>query len=1140
MPVSVPLDSLPLLTFFDPPALLQVGGNVEVHFRYQKGIALLGYLSCQPGKVVRRESLADLFWPDLDAASGRANLRVVLADIQSVLKSLNLPHILAAQRDWIQFSPDGVVHTDRWALQNWGGGTSDAFAHPAQAAYKAHWLQRRAEVPWLRGAEDGVSPDFASWVLAQRAVFTQGPQTSLLFDEPVGRDGLQALDRQLPVPVFPDLVPVALLRIDLDPLGAVAGGRDDEALAHVERHCPVLDVEAAYLGGQRIKHDDVGCLYVFGLNSLHAGYRVDVVHFALRVARLLEGKVGIRVGLTCGPVLKQLAPEPHIVGWRLRLAERLALTANVGQLVCDESCRDLALSMAFEPVGIRQFRGFAASVELFVLNLALAQGVQMPGLGDSHLPLVGRTQDLELLEQRLGNAPVYGGASVCLQGPSGVGKSRLALEFARRYANQGGRLVWFAGRPETQSEPWSVVRDALIRELGAGHESILHAESWLITWRCQPGAEAVEVVAQLVRQRQVSALARPALVDAIAWLLGEGSAAHTMPVLVVLDDLSWFDAPALTLLAQVAGRVEGVRWLAIEQELNAVAEMGAAPCPLLDALPNLVRQSVGPLTDADCHQLLTAGGSYIAQDSLTDAAMRRQIQDSRGLPLYLLAQSEPSLPGGHFDAYCHALVNRLGDARNVFDKAALLGLLFRVSDLEDLCGQGPTRSALAKGLAAQLVLGRGTDYFAFFHPALLEYLIRSMPRDVLEAHATSAARVFLRRGLFAKAAQLWERAHQPEQAMAAWREAVHAALRVNDVYASCEHFAQIERLGYAGIDEPVGLGVEWRLQHAQALVASRGYGFARVHELAQEVAGLVHAIDTSGQLQFRVAALAYLGSSSQGRVDGLAHAQSLSDLALIPAHQVAAAWAQGNTLFWLGHFDVARDWFQRCVGLCASVPSAQRSKYFASDPAVFASVQLAWILWLQGESATDVVRHQQQAADWLQDSSHRQDVCVYHSISAFLAWNQGDLKALAYHAAESLLVAEAESFALWRAIAGLQLALVQAHEGTVPDLSALTVQSAEVTESYQAGLTTALWMVADIYLACGQHDAVLAVTEDILSHADDREHRHCLMDVWRIRSQALGGQGDALGARAAMDVALALAHSHGLQGWISRWTPALV
>lgn len=1138
MSVSVPLDSLPLLTFFGTPALLQVGGNVEVHFRYQKGIALLGYLSCQPGKVVRRESLADLLWPDLDAASGRANLRVVLADIQSVLKSLNLPHILTAQRDWIQFSPDGVVHTDRWALQNWGASAVDAFAHAAQTTYKAHWLQRRAEVPWLSGAEDGVSADFASWVHAQRGVFTQGSQAGVLFDGPVGKDGLQTLERPLPVPVFPDLVPVALLRMDLDPLGAAAGGRDDEALAHVERHCPMLDVEAAHLGGQRIRHDDVGCLYVFGLNSLHAGYRVDVIHFALRAARLLAGKVGVRVGLTCGPVLKQLVPEPHIVGWRLRLAERLALTANAGQLVCDESCRDLAMSMAFEPLGIRQFRGFAASVELFVLDLAQAQGVRIPGLGDSHLPLVGRAQDLELLEQRLGDALVQGGASVCLLGPSGVGKSRLALEFARQHANQGGRLVWFAGRPETQSEPWSVVRDALVRELGAGQESILHAESWLTTWRCQPSADAVEVIAQLVRQRQVSAFARPALVDAIAWLLGEGSAVHTLPLLVVLEDLSWFDATTLALLAQVACRVDGVRWLAIAQDLNA---MEATLGPLLDALPNLVRQPVGPLTDADCHQLLTAaGGAYIGQDSLTEAAMRRQIQDSRGLPLYLLAQSEPSLPGGHFDAHCHALANRLGDARGVLDKAALLGLLFRVSDLEDLCGHEPTRSALAKGVAAQWVLGRGADHFAFFHPALLEYLIRSMSRDVLEAHATSAAQVFLRRGLFAKAAQLWERAHQPEQAMAAWREAVHAALRVNDVYASCEHFAQIERLGYAGIDEPVERGVEWRLQHALALVASRGYGFARVHELAQEVAGLVHAIDTSGQLQFRVAALAYLGSSSQGRVDGLAYAQALSDLALMPAHQVAAAWAQGNTLFWLGHFDTARDWFQRCVGLCASVPSAQRSKYFASDPAVFASVQLAWVMWLQGESATQVVWHQQQAADWLQDSLHRQDVCVYHSISAFLAWNQGDLKALAYHAAESLLVAEAESFALWRAIAGLQLALAQAHEGTVPDLSALTVQSAEVTESYQAGLTSALWMVADIYLACGQHEAALAVTEDILSHADDREHRYCLMDVWRIRSQALGGQGDALGARAAMDVAFVLAHKHGLQGWVTRWTPALV
>ena len=52
--------------------------------RFDKRLALLGYLACQGGEWVERERLAYLFWPDIDNENARTNLRGLLARCRSL------------------------------------------------------------------------------------------------------------------------------------------------------------------------------------------------------------------------------------------------------------------------------------------------------------------------------------------------------------------------------------------------------------------------------------------------------------------------------------------------------------------------------------------------------------------------------------------------------------------------------------------------------------------------------------------------------------------------------------------------------------------------------------------------------------------------------------------------------------------------------------------------------------------------------------------------------------------------------------------------------------------------------------------------------------------------------------------------
>lgn len=80
---------------------------------YRKMQALLAYLAAHPDQPFRRETLAELLWPDLPADSARQNLRRALANLREVLADNDEDSpLFVASKDFIRLAPSESLWID--------------------------------------------------------------------------------------------------------------------------------------------------------------------------------------------------------------------------------------------------------------------------------------------------------------------------------------------------------------------------------------------------------------------------------------------------------------------------------------------------------------------------------------------------------------------------------------------------------------------------------------------------------------------------------------------------------------------------------------------------------------------------------------------------------------------------------------------------------------------------------------------------------------------------------------------------------------------------------------------------------------------------------------------------------------------
>jgi DNA-binding SARP family transcriptional activator len=359
-----------------------------------------------------------------------------------------------------------------------------------------------------------------------------------------------------------------------------------------------------------------------------------------------------------------------------------------------------------------------------------------PALRAARGEFVGRDAQLDAL-RRLWRTTSDGSSHLALlHGEPGAGKSRLAAEFAAEVHAVGAVVLW--GRATAEAivpfEPMVEAVRTVLRAVSNEARRRVVAERGLLALLL-PDLE--QLVPEAKAERPDPSVERYLLFETVAELLRSESAVH--PLLIVLDDLQWADAPSLKMIEHVLrhelpGRV---------MVLATVRVPSDDPTPELDRVASalsrdglLTRLGVDALETATVAELLRRAGHDEAQAAELHAAtggnaffLTELIRHAEGDVGDELPESIRAMIGLRLDRLDPRVVQVLNLAA-VAGSAATLPVLVDASGLEGDDLLDATDVAVAAGLLVEDGAGRLNVPHALIGQAIRARLGRTRRLDL--------------------------------------------------------------------------------------------------------------------------------------------------------------------------------------------------------------------------------------------------------------------------------------------------------------------------------------------------------------------------------------------------------------------------
>ncbi|RSS76891.1 AAA family ATPase [Streptomyces sp. WAC06614] len=349
------------------------------------------------------------------------------------------------------------------------------------------------------------------------------------------------------------------------------------------------------------------------------------------------------------------------------------------------------------------------------------------GLDGVPTPLRGRDAELAFIEERLDALGRGDGGIVRVEGPAGIGRSRILAEAAAAARRRGTRVFEGAADPDGQFVPLGPLLDGVL----SGEEPL-------------SGAQRLRDLATTPGQR--------------FWLLQElgerlREAARNGPLLVVLDDLQWCDDLTLLTFHTLAAGLSSypILWL--------VAVRGGS-------VPSGVRTTLDRIRQAGARELVMEAlddraVARITEDVLgapPDPDVLRLAQRAEGVPQLLVELLGPlreeavtiesgtaRMPAGppaprQLPSVARRLDQLSDEARELVQTAAAVGGTVTVALLAELLGRSSAAliTAVREALDADLLAESG-DHLAFRHDLIREAVEAGLPVPLRQALRRQAA-----------------------------------------------------------------------------------------------------------------------------------------------------------------------------------------------------------------------------------------------------------------------------------------------------------------------------------------------------------------------------------------------------------------
>jgi DNA-binding SARP family transcriptional activator/tetratricopeptide (TPR) repeat protein len=373
-----------------------------------------------------------------------------------------------------------------------------------------------------------------------------------------------------------------------------------------------------------------------------------------------------------------------------------------------------------------------------------------PAVRAAHGEFVGREDQLRRLHEAWQITSKGASHLVLLHGEAGAGKSRLAAAFAAEVHAVGAVVLW--GRATAEAivpfEPMVEAVRAVLRAVSGEARRRVAAERGLLALLL-PDLE--QLVPEATAVRPDPSVERYLLFETVADLLRSESAVH--PMLVVIDDLQWADAPSLKMIEHVLRHEMPGRVLVVA----TVRVPSDDPTPELERMASglardglLTRLAVDPLGTDMVVELLRLTGRPVARAADLHAAtggnaffLTELIRHTDGSTDGELPESIRAMIGLRLDGLDPRVVQVLNLAV-VAGNAAALPLLVDASGLDGDTLLDATDAAVAAGLLVEDGAGRLSVPHALVGQAIRARLGRTrrldLHRRVAEAIEASSDR----------------------------------------------------------------------------------------------------------------------------------------------------------------------------------------------------------------------------------------------------------------------------------------------------------------------------------------------------------------------------------------------------------------
>ncbi|APG93193.1 ATP-binding protein [Sinorhizobium americanum] len=741
----------------------------------------------------------------------------------------------------------------------------------------------------------------------------------------------------------------------------------------------------AYFGWPMAHEDDAERAVRAGLAAATATARL-----AIPAGDALAGRVGIATGVVVvGDLIGEgSAQEAAVVGETPNLAARLQALAEPNTVVISDGTHRLVAGL-FETIdlGLQQLRGFAAPVTAWrVVGEADAEG-RFDALHGIATPLVGRSEELELLVRCWHQARAGKGQAVMLSGEAGIGKSRLIAALEESLDKEPHpRLRYFCSAYHVNSALYPVIRQ-LERAAGltrgdSDSAKLDKLEALTLQWASDT-TEAVPLLAALLPidstgrypPTQLTPQAQKARTLGILRQQIEGMAA-SQPTVLVVEDAHWIDPTTRDWLDMIIERLHDLPVLLVVTFRPEFRPAWVASNVTVITLDPLAPDEGAAVADG------VAAGRTLPSEIRSEILARTE-----GVPLFVEEFTKAVLetnwvtPVGDRDRSkgpttslaipstlqdsLMARLDRLSSAKSVAQTGACIGRVFHHRLLAAVAGCGDARltADLLKLERSGLVLRNGIPpeaTYAFKHAlvqdAAYESLLKSRRHHI---HAIIASTLESEFPEVAEAepetlARHYTSAQLPDQAAEYWLKAGQLALKRSANVEAVAHLRKGLQVVASLPSNEDRLRREIHLQNAMgvASMAVRGWGAPEVLRAFSSARMLCEELGDSNELF-----VAVRGEASYQLISG--HLREANDLGcqclriarsandrslLLEAHH--QLWA---TRFFLGDYRAAEkhaDW-----GMATYDPDRDHPLTYiftGHDPGVCCRNFSAQMLWIRG------------------------------------------------------------------------------------------------------------------------------------------------------------------------------------------------